>query len=153
MCIRSRVISEHPFAIGTFVLFGALPDHARKTLERHQRRAGISPLLQFLDRDVIERLPAGAATEKRARDIHHMPWPRALVYDRRSAARAETAHRFAGSVLVAHDLALALGDAKTLAPASDIRCVSRAMRPPAFRRMIVPGPARWYVDLKADAAA
>src|SRR5262249_15587328 len=51
---------ERIFATHAFLLFRALPDHARKTLQRHQRLAGVSPFLQLLDRDVIERLAAGA---------------------------------------------------------------------------------------------
>jgi hypothetical protein len=48
------------------LLFRALPDHAGKSLQRHQRLAGIGPFLQLLDRDVVERLPAGALREQRA---------------------------------------------------------------------------------------
>jgi hypothetical protein len=55
--------SKHPLAIPTFLLFRALPDHAGKAFQRHQRLAGVGPFLQFLDCDVIERLPAGATRE------------------------------------------------------------------------------------------
>src|SRR6266700_1383007 len=54
-----RPSSKHSVMIEALLLFRALPDHAGKTLQRHQRLAGISPFLQFLDRDVIERLAAG----------------------------------------------------------------------------------------------
>src|SRR5215831_8797425 len=43
------------------LLFRALPNHAWKAFERHQGLAGIGPFLQLFDRDVIERLPPGAA--------------------------------------------------------------------------------------------
>ncbi len=71
--------SEHSVQVGPLLPFRALPDHARKTLQRHQRLAGIGPFLQFLDRDVIERLPAGAAGKQRARDVHHARRTRAFV--------------------------------------------------------------------------
>ena len=51
---------KHPLALEAFCLFRALPDHAGKTLQRHQRLAGIGPLLQLFNRDVVERLAAGA---------------------------------------------------------------------------------------------
>src|ERR1700692_604366 len=148
-----RFSSKHPVAIAAFLLFRALPDHAGKALQRHQRLAGIGPFLQLLDRDVIERLPAGAPHKQRARDVDHMRRPRAFVNERRPAARAEAARGFCCAFLVAGDVGLALGDAQTLAPASDIRRIGRAMRAPARGRMIVPGPARRYIDLEADAAA
>src|SRR5689334_9815519 len=47
---------ERIFARGAAFLLRALPDHAGKALQRHQRLAGIGPFLQFLDCDVIERL-------------------------------------------------------------------------------------------------
>src|SRR5882757_11349013 len=84
--------SEHSLAIGPLLLFRALPDHARKALQRHQRLAGVGPFLQFLDRDVIERLAAGAAREQRARDIDHVRRAGTLVDERRAALRAEAAH-------------------------------------------------------------
>src|SRR5258706_11372471 len=77
----------------------ALPDHAGKTLQRHQRLAGIGPFLQFLDRDVIERLAAGSAGKERARDVHHVRRTRALVKKRRAAMRAKTAPGFFGPFL------------------------------------------------------
>src|SRR6201981_1028323 len=43
------------------LLLGALPNHARKPLQRRQRLAGIGPFLQLFDGDVIERLATGAA--------------------------------------------------------------------------------------------
>src|SRR6266478_8818463 len=67
--------------------------------------------------------------------------------------RAEAAHGFCSLVLEACDGSLALGDAKTLAPASDISRIGRAMRAPARRRMIMPGPARGRVDLEIDFSA
>src|SRR5216684_2190030 len=67
--------------------------------------------------------------------------------------RAEAAHGFCSLVLEACDASLALGDAKTLAPASDISRIGRAMRAPARRRMIMPGPARGRVDLETDFSA
>src|SRR5260370_27278763 len=67
--------------------------------------------------------------------------------------RAEAAHGFCGLVLEARDGSLAAGDAQTLAPASDIGGVGRAMGAPARRRMIMPGPARGHIDLERDFSA
>src|SRR5437588_6513761 len=67
--------------------------------------------------------------------------------------RAKAARGFCSLVLEARDGSLALGDAKTLAPASDIGRVRRAMRAPARRRMIMPGPARGHIDLETDFSA
>src|SRR4029453_14125134 len=67
--------------------------------------------------------------------------------------RAEAAHGFCGLVLEARDGRLAAGDAKTLAPRSDVGRVGRAMRAPARRRMIMPGPARGHIDLETDFSA
>src|SRR5205814_4206053 len=75
----STLNSKYPVMIDALLLFRALPDHAGKALQRHQRLAGIGPFLQFLDRDVIERLPAGTAGEKRARNVHHVRRTRAFV--------------------------------------------------------------------------
>src|SRR5580704_3391285 len=133
-------------------LLRALPDHAGKAFQRHQRLAGIGPFLQFLDREVIERLPAGTAGKQRARDVDHMRRPGAFVKQRRAAAPAKAARGFRGLVFEARNPRLTLGDAKTLAPAPDIGRVGRAMRAPAGGRMIVPGPARRRVDLEADLA-
>src|SRR5438552_11824985 len=87
--------------------FRALPDHARKTLQRHQRLAGIGPLLQLLDGDMIERLPTGAPGEQRARDIDHMRRAWAFIEQRRAAKRAKAAHGLCRLVLVACDPGLA----------------------------------------------
>src|SRR5215471_13776556 len=70
---------EGIFAGRAPLLFRALPDHAWEALQRHQRFAGISPFLQFIDCDVIERLPARAFGEQSARDVHHVRRARALV--------------------------------------------------------------------------
>src|ERR1700687_357180 len=67
--------------------------------------------------------------------------------------RAKAAGGFCQFVLEAGDASLAPGDAKSLAPASDIGRIGRAMRATARRRMIVPGPARRRVDLETDFAA
>src|SRR6266850_5577333 len=139
--------------IEALFLFRTLPDHAGKPFQRHQRLAGIGPFLQLLDGDMIERLPAGAPGEQRARDVHHVRRARAFVKQWRAASRAKASHGFGAFVLEAGDAGVALGNAKTLAPASDIGGVGGAMRAPAARRMIVPGPARGRVDLEADAAA
>src|SRR3974390_639761 len=93
------------------LLLRALPHHARKTVERHQRLAGIGPLLKLLDCDVIERLTPGAAREQRARNIDHMRRARPLVKQRRAALRAEAARSFRARVLVARDRGLTTGDA------------------------------------------
>ena len=91
--------------------------------------------------------------KKRARNIHHMRRTRALIKQRRAAMRAKAAHGFCGLVLEPRDIRFALDNAKTLAPASDIGRIGRAMRAPARRRMIVPGPAGRDVDLETDFAA
>src|SRR4029450_8485693 len=78
---------------------------------------------------------------------------RAFIADRRAAAGAEASNGLGRPVLIAGEAGLALGDAETFAPASDIGCIGRAMRAAARRRMIVPGPARRHVDLEADLAA
>src|ERR1700681_3065337 len=96
--------------------FRALPDHAGKTFQRHQRLAGVGPLLQLLDGDVIERLTAGAAGEQRARDVHHVRRAGALVSKRCAAMGAEAAGGFRGLVLETRNRRLASGDAKALAP-------------------------------------
>src|SRR5580698_621612 len=57
--------SEHPLAVAALLLFRALPDHAGKAFQRHQRLAGIGPFLQFLDREVIERLPVPGPARRR----------------------------------------------------------------------------------------
>src|SRR5882672_12514082 len=145
--------SEHPLAIAALLLFRALPDHAGKAFQRHQRLAGIGPFLQFLDRDVIERLPAGAAREQRARNIDHVRRAGALIGNGRAAARAEASYGLGCLVLVTREAGLAFGDAEALAPASDIGCIRRTMRAAAGRRMIVPGPACRHVDLEGDLAA
>src|SRR4029453_10195617 len=140
-------------AARALLLFRALPDHAGISLQRHQRFAGIGPFLQFLDRDVIERLPTGAAREQRAGDVDHMRRARSFEDDRRAAVRAETSRGFGRRILIPREAGLAPGDTKTLAPASDIGCIGRAMRAAARGRMIVPGPSRRHVDLKGDLAA
>src|SRR5689334_11267825 len=68
----------------------ALPDHARKALERHQRRAGVGPFLHFFDSEMIERLAAGAALEQSAGDVDHVRRAGALVEQRRAAGFAKT---------------------------------------------------------------
>src|SRR4029450_4569908 len=78
---------------------------------------------------------------------------RAFIADRRAAAGAEASNGLGRPVLIAGEAGLALGDPETLAPASDIGCIGRAMRATARRRMIVPGPARRHVDLEGDLAA
>src|SRR5258706_5944294 len=88
--------SKHPLMIDAFLPFRALPDHAGKTLQRHQRLAGIGPFLQFLDRDVIEWLAAGSAGKERTRDVHHVWRTGAFVKKGRAAGFAKTAHGFCG---------------------------------------------------------
>src|SRR5882757_7165124 len=149
--VRRTSPLEHPFAVGAFLLFRALPDHARKTFQRHQRLAAVGPFLQFLDRDVIERLPPGAAGKQRARDVDHVWRARAFVEQRRAAMRAEMAR--GALVLVARDRRLAFGDTETLASTANIVRIRRAMRAAACGRMVVPGPARRNVDLEADLSA
>src|SRR5258708_16647519 len=78
---------------------------------------------------------------------------RAFVGQGRAAMRAEAARGLCRFVFVARNLPLALGDAKTLAPASDISRIRRAMRAPARWRVVVPSPARGRVDLERDPAA
>src|ERR1700716_975498 len=151
--LTPRASSEQPVMIDAFLPFRALPDHAGKALQRHQRLAGVGPLLQLFDGNMIERLAPGAAGEKRARDVHHVRRTRALKKQRHAAPRAKAPHDFRGLVLEARDPGLALDDPESLAPASDIGRVGRAMRAPACGRMIVPGPACRHIDLEADLAA
>src|SRR5690349_4880439 len=94
----------------------ALPDDARIALQRHQPLARIGPVLPLIDADVIDRLAAGAALEQRARNVDHVARARALVKERRAAARAEAALGPGLLVLVARDLLLAGGHAVALAP-------------------------------------
>src|SRR5689334_4819894 len=148
-----RAALEHALAIYPLLLFRAVPDHTGIALQRHQRLAGVGPFLQFLDRDVIERLPSRAARKQRARDIDHVRRARAFVGNGRAAVRTEATYGLGRLVLVARETGLALGDTKTFAPASDIGRIRRAMRAAARRRMIVPGPARRHVDLERDLAA
>jgi hypothetical protein len=89
--------------------FRALPDHAGETSQRRPRLPGIGPLLQLLDRDMIERLAAGAAGEQRARDVHHVRRTRALVGKRRAAMGAETARGFRGLVFETRNPGFAFG--------------------------------------------
>src|SRR6185312_16736985 len=86
--------SEHPFTADALLLFLAIPDHAGKALQRHQRLAGIGPFLHLLDGDMIARLPAGTAREQRARDVYHMRRTRALIKQRRAASPAKAARGF-----------------------------------------------------------
>src|SRR3954469_22813249 len=111
---------EHAFALNRLLLFRALPDHAGKAFQRHQRLAGIGPFLQLLDGNVIERLAAGALPEQRAGDVDHVRAARALVGDRRAAMRAEAARGLGRLVLEARQRGLARDDAKPLLPAPDI---------------------------------
>src|SRR5579859_1917509 len=129
-----------------------MPDHARKTLQWHQWFAGIGPFLQLFDRDVIQRLTSGAIREQRTWDVDHVRRTRALVNQRRAAALAERAPGLGRRIVEASDHVIARDDAKTLAPASDIGRIRRAMRAAAGGRMIVPGPARRHVDLESDIA-
>src|ERR1035437_8293285 len=134
--IASRLfqMSKQPVMTDAFLLFRALPDHAAKALQRHQRLAGIGSLLQLLAGDMVERLPDGTAGEQRARDVHHVRRTRALIEQRRAAPRAKAAHGLCGLVLETRDPGLALGDPEALAPASDIGRVGRAVRAPADRK-------------------
>src|SRR5579872_2824775 len=151
--VRKQSASEQSLMIDALLSFRTLPDHAGKPFQRHQRLAGVCPLLQLFDGDMVERLAPGAAGEERARDVHHVRRTRTLVEQRRAAMRAKAAYGFCSLVLETRDVRLALDDTKTLAPASDIGRVRRAVRAPARRRMIVPGPAGRRVDLEADPAA
>ena len=153
--LRGR--SEHSLPVATILLFRAPPDHAGKTLQRHQRLAGIGPFLQLLDGDMIERLPAGAAGKKRARDVDALLGAATFVENGGATATAEAA-RIAGCILdVAREQPFAFGEAKTAAPRADIGRVSGAVGAPAGGGVIVPGPKSGKVDLylnrTAEAAA
>src|SRR5258707_14352491 len=102
---------------------------------------------------MIERLAAGAAGEQRAGNVDHVRRTATLVDDGRAALGAKAARGLGRLVLETREAVLALGDAETLAPASDISRVNSAMRAAARRRMIMPGPARRHVNLKGDLAA
>src|SRR6185312_527730 len=123
---------EGIFAGGAALLLRALPDHAGIAFQRHQRLAGVGPFLQLLDGKVIERLAARAAREQGTRDVHHVRRAGALVEQRRAAGRAEAARGLRGRIVIARDRGLAPGDAKALAPASDIGGVGRPMRAAAW---------------------
>src|SRR6266702_412888 len=144
---------ERILAARALLLFRALPDHARKTRQRHQRLAGIGPFLELFDGDVIERLTAGALLEQCAGDVDHVRPAWALIGDRRAAMCAETARGLGRLVLVAGERGLARNDAEALLPASDIGRIGRAVRAAAGGRMIMPGPAGGNVDLEGDLAA
>src|ERR1700760_5201369 len=101
---------ERVLARGTALLFRTLPDPGGKALQRRQRLAGIGPFLQLFDRDVIERLAAGAATEQRTRDVDHVRRAAAFVNERRAATRTEAARGAGRLVLVTRDRCLALDD-------------------------------------------
>ena len=77
--IEPEVVVRTLQRVGALLLFRTLPDHAGISLQRHQRFAGVGPFLQFLDRDVIERLPAGTAREQRAGNVDHVRRARALI--------------------------------------------------------------------------
>src|SRR3981081_3103613 len=145
--------SEQPVVVDALVLFRALPHHAGKTLQRRQRLAGIGPLLQLFDGNMVERLPPGAAMEKRARDVDHMRRTRALIEQRRTASRAKASRGFCSLVFEAGNPGHSLDDAKTLAPTADVSGLSGTMPPPACAGMIVPGPAGGIIDLEANRAA
>src|SRR5258706_2604315 len=84
---RLRTRSKHPVMIEALLPHRALPDHAGKTLQRHQRLAGIGPLLQFLDRDVIERLGGRLGGEKSAPEVYQMRRTGAVAQKKRSPLR------------------------------------------------------------------
>src|SRR5579871_1163594 len=91
-CRHSHLLArelERILPCSAALLLRTLPDHARISLERHQRLAGIGPFLQLLDGDVIERLAAGTACKQCARDVDHMRRGRAFVEQRRPAMGAE----------------------------------------------------------------
>src|SRR5258708_13278824 len=88
----------------------------------------MEPFLQLLDRDVIERLAAGAAREQRAADVDHVRRARAFVDNGGAAVRAEATRHLGRGVFITRERSLALRDAETRAPASDIGGVGGAMR-------------------------
>jgi hypothetical protein len=148
-----RSSSERRETVGPLLPSGTLPDDARKSFERDERLAGIGPVLQLLNAEVIQRLPAGAAQEQRARNVDHVGRARALVDQRRSAAAAEAAHPAGLPVLVAGDLIFSRGDPEALAPAADVGRVGGAVGEPAGASVIVPGPERRIVDLEPHGSA
>src|SRR6476646_750522 len=127
----NRRRSKHAVAIPTFPRLRALPDDAWKALQRHQLLAGIGPFLQLFDRHVIERLPAGTAGKKRARNVDHVWRSRARVEERRAAIFAEAARGLRRPVLEMRDVRFPAHNTEALAPASDIGRVGRAMGLPA----------------------
>src|SRR5262245_6452718 len=60
-CVRGTRALGHPLTFRALLLFRTVPDYARIAFQRHQRFAGVGPFLQFLDCDVVERLPPGSA--------------------------------------------------------------------------------------------
>jgi hypothetical protein len=130
----------------------ALPDDTGEPFEGRQWPAGICPILQLSDPGMVERLAARAASEKRPGDIHHVRRAGALIEKRRAAPPTEAACRSRVLIWVARDLAFAVGDAKTFAPAADVGGIRSAMRDPARVGMIVPSPTSRVVDFEGDGA-
>src|SRR5262245_23718954 len=69
---RHETTSQYS-GLHTWLLLGALPEHAGIALERHKRLAGIDPVLLLLEGDVIDRLTASAALKEGARNVDHVP--------------------------------------------------------------------------------
>src|SRR5579862_2087214 len=72
---------------------GAFPQHAGIALEGDEGLVAVRPFRRLLEMQMIARLAPGAPGEDRARDVDHLGRMRALIGERRSALRAEAAHR------------------------------------------------------------
>src|SRR5260370_40054181 len=100
-----------------------LPNNTRNTLERSKLFARIGPFAQFVDSDMITRLPPSSMIEQRARNIDHVRRVHALVEERSATASAEAARGVCRFVLVSSYPARALGDTEALPPAPYIAAV------------------------------
>src|SRR5712692_8248074 len=148
-----RSYSELFFNIAPPLLcFRALPHHAGISFQRDQPLARVSPILPFLDVQVIAWFAAGARREKRARNIDHVRRALPLIDQRRAASRAKASCR-PRLVLEARDPLPPLRQAEMLAPDTDVGGIGRVVGAPARARMIVPGPERRKIDLELDRAA
>ena len=127
--------------------FRAFPDDTWIGLKGDKPFACVSPILKLLDGYVIAWLAAGAAGEKRPRNVDHMRRALALVEQRRAAPGTEASGRRRLRVLEASDTAMALCHAGALAPTTNIGRIRGAMRATARRGVVVPGPKSGKVDL------
>jgi hypothetical protein len=133
--------------------FRAIPNNPGETLEGDQPFAQVGPLRHLFNADVIARLSAGAVFEQSTRHIYHMRRARALIANRRAAARAKAAGRARGSVFKLRDIGLPLDNAEAATPTADVGGISSAVGMTTCCGMIMPSPPGWKIDLNAHVAA